>query len=147
MKSSVVLMVSGLVVGLAAVVVACGDDGAGTTNPFGSGDTAAVDMDDADTTTDDDGSGDSTTTTTTTSGTTTTTTGDPTTSTTTTTSGGSNCGNGVQEPGEQCDGNDFGGVTGCQQLGFGGGTLACDPVNCTFDTSNCIPDMGGSTSF
>jgi hypothetical protein len=45
------------------------------------------------------------------------------------------CGNGVQEGSEDCDGSDLGGRT-CQDLGFTGGTLACGG-GCTFDTSSC----------
>ncbi len=53
------------------------------------------------------------------------------------------CGNGVQEPGEDCDGSDLGGQT-CESQGFGPGTLACD-ATCTFDTSGCsAPPVCGS---
>jgi hypothetical protein len=45
------------------------------------------------------------------------------------------CGNGVKDPGEDCDGADLGGAT-CESLGFTGGTLACSPA-CTYDTSGC----------
>jgi hypothetical protein len=54
-----------------------------------------------------------------------------------------NCGNGVIDPGEQCDGADLQGFD-CFSLGLGGGVLACDPVMCTFDTSMCMG--GGGTS-
>lgn len=47
----------------------------------------------------------------------------------------STCGNGVIDPGEQCDGSDLGGAT-CESLGFAGGTLACSGA-CTYDTSGC----------
>lgn len=48
------------------------------------------------------------------------------------------CGNGVQEPGEQCDGSDLNGQT-CQTQGYpSGGTLACSST-CSFDTSGCVP--------
>lgn len=46
------------------------------------------------------------------------------------------CGNGVIDPGEQCDGTDFDGFT-CKALGYDGGTLGCDPIQCIFDTSGC----------
>jgi PKD repeat protein len=48
------------------------------------------------------------------------------------------CGNGVQDEGEECDGDDFGGQT-CEDLGYSGGNLACN-LDCTLDTSTCIPD-------
>lgn len=54
-----------------------------------------------------------------------------------------NCGNGVINPGEQCDGADRQGFD-CASLGLGGGVLGCDPITCTFDTSMCMP--GGGTS-
>ena len=46
------------------------------------------------------------------------------------------CGNGIIETGEECDGNNFGGKT-CKSEGFASGTLNC--INCSLDTSNCIP--------
>ncbi len=46
------------------------------------------------------------------------------------------CGNGVQEEGEVCDGDDLGGET-CQSQGFDGGTLACNENCNAFDTSSC----------
>lgn len=58
--------------------------------------------------------------------------------------GAGNCGNGVIDAGEQCDGADLQGFD-CRSLGLGGGTLACDPVMCVFDTSMCMP--GGGTGF
>lgn len=51
------------------------------------------------------------------------------------------CGDGVVEPGEQCDGVDVQGLD-CETLGIGEGELSCDPILCTFDTSQCVP--GGS---
>ncbi len=45
------------------------------------------------------------------------------------------CGNGIRQPGEECDGNDLGGQT-CVSLGYVGGTLSCK-ADCTFDTSGC----------
>ena len=44
------------------------------------------------------------------------------------------CGNGLREAGEYCDGEDLGSAT-CESLGYPGGTLSC--VECTFDTSGC----------
>jgi hypothetical protein len=46
------------------------------------------------------------------------------------------CGNGVVDPGEQCDGDDLGGVS-CEGLGFAAGTVACAP-GCRLDTSGCV---------
>jgi hypothetical protein len=46
------------------------------------------------------------------------------------------CGDGVMDPGEQCDGEDLGGVT-CVSLGLAGGELSC-ALNCSeLDTSGC----------
>ncbi|MCA9715517.1 MAG: hypothetical protein KC468_12645 [Myxococcales bacterium] len=53
------------------------------------------------------------------------------------------CGDGNIDPNEQCDGVDLGGLT-CATLGYDGGSLACDPMTCTYDTSNC--ETGGPTS-
>ncbi len=53
-----------------------------------------------------------------------------------------NCGNGVREGLEECDGNDQGGET-CQTLGLGTGLLSCYPLNseesegCKLDISSC----------
>jgi hypothetical protein len=44
------------------------------------------------------------------------------------------CGDGVRDPGEDCDGTEIGGT--CQSEGFDCGTLACGP-DCTFDTTAC----------
>jgi hypothetical protein len=46
------------------------------------------------------------------------------------------CGNGGI-----CDPQDLGGET-CPGLGMGDGTLACDPVTCTYDTSMCEGSTG-----
>jgi hypothetical protein len=54
-----------------------------------------------------------------------------------------NCGNGVIDAGEQCDGADLQGFD-CQSLGLNGGTLACDGMMCTFDTSMCSSSTGTS---
>lgn len=43
------------------------------------------------------------------------------------------CGDGT----DTCDPEDLGGET-CQSLGAFGGTLACDPVTCTYDMSMCL---------
>jgi hypothetical protein len=49
---------------------------------------------------------------------------------------GGQCGNGIREAGEDCDGDDRGGRT-CRGLGCDpGGALACNQ-DCTFDTSQC----------
>jgi hypothetical protein len=47
---------------------------------------------------------------------------------------GPNCGNGVIDPGETCDGTNFGGVT-CVDLGYDQGTLTC--ISCAINTANC----------
>ncbi len=54
------------------------------------------------------------------------------------------CGDGVVSPGEQCDGADLQGLD-CTALGLGTGTLGCDPMMCTFDTSMCMSDSGGTS--
>ena len=65
---------------------------------------------------------------------------------TTTEGGNPGCGDGMITSPEQCDGDDLDGYT-CETLGYtGGGQLACDPVTCTLDTSNCIPGSGGTNS-
>lgn len=45
------------------------------------------------------------------------------------------CGNNIKEDGEQCDGQDLGGVT-CTSLGFTGGNLACTST-CVFEVNQC----------
>jgi len=52
------------------------------------------------------------------------------------------CGNGVKEPGEQCDGVDLGGETCISLGGYVGGDLSCT-ANCTYDTTGCIQDPCG----
>ncbi len=47
-------------------------------------------------------------------------------------------------PGEQCDGTDLQGFS-CMSLGLNGGTLSCDSVTCTFDTSMCMSTSGGTS--
>jgi len=48
------------------------------------------------------------------------------------------CGDGIIEPGETCDGMNWGNITNCSAFGeFQGGTLSCNPVTCLFNTSAC----------
>lgn len=56
------------------------------------------------------------------------------------------CGNGVKDPGEECDLNDFGSLTSCEDLlGTGAtGILSCTN-NCTIDTSKCTPAQSPSS--
>ena len=49
----------------------------------------------------------------------------------------SQCGNGVAEGGEVCDGEDLRGEN-CIALGFLGGALACSPDCSQYDTSECV---------
>lgn len=59
-------------------------------------------------------------------------------------SGCTGCGNGTQEGGESCDGDDLAGQTCVLQLGpaFTSGALSCDGA-CAFDSSLCcVPDGG-----
>jgi hypothetical protein len=65
-------------------------------------------------------------------------------SSSTTGTGTGNCGNGVIDAGEQCDGANLQGFD-CQSLGLNGGTLACDAMMCTFDTSMCSSTTGGTS--
>jgi hypothetical protein len=58
--------------------------------------------------------------------------------------GPAGCGDGMISPGEQCDGSDLQGFD-CNSLGLNGGTLSCDPVTCTFDTSMCMSTSGGTS--
>ncbi len=48
---------------------------------------------------------------------------------------GSNCGNGVIDSGEQCDGGNLNGGT-CASRGFAGGTLSCSGT-CQYNTTQC----------
>lgn len=58
--------------------------------------------------------------------------------------GSAGCGDGIVSPGEQCDGADLQGFN-CESMGLGTGTLACDPVMCTFDTSMCMSTTSGTS--
>jgi hypothetical protein len=51
--------------------------------------------------------------------------------------GGGICGNGIVEPGEQCDGNNLNGFT-CQDLGYNGGQLFCIAQFCIFNEFGCF---------
>ncbi len=53
------------------------------------------------------------------------------------------CGNDFVELGEECDGTVL--PDTCFSLGMGGGTLACDPVTCQYDTAACGDDCGNGT--
>jgi hypothetical protein len=57
---------------------------------------------------------------------------------------GAGCGDGIVQPGEQCDGDRLQGFD-CASLGLSGGTLGCDPITCTFDTSMCTGNGGGTS--
>jgi hypothetical protein len=48
----------------------------------------------------------------------------------------SQCGNGVRETGEACDGADLGGSS-CESIGYMSGTLTCQS-SCLFDFSQCV---------
>src|SRR5262245_22460406 len=53
------------------------------------------------------------------------------------TGGASLCGNGQLDPGEACDGKEFGGKT-CQTFGLGSGQLECNDF-CGIVVSTCVP--------
>jgi cysteine-rich repeat protein len=55
---------------------------------------------------------------------------------------GVTCGNALLDAGEQCDGQNLGGQD-CTDLGFGSGTLSCNP-NCTFDADGCAAAVCGN---
>ncbi len=46
------------------------------------------------------------------------------------------CGDGEVDPGEDCDGDNFGDITGCNSLGYEGGDLECTQ-ECKYDLSQC----------
>ena len=50
------------------------------------------------------------------------------------------CGTGVTP----CDSTNLGGAT-CGSVGAGSGTLLCDPVTCTYDTTMCMPTAPTTT--
>ncbi|MBU0977163.1 MAG: hypothetical protein KKD18_01995 [Nanoarchaeota archaeon] len=50
------------------------------------------------------------------------------------------CGDGVADPGEDCDDDDLNGQT-CQTLGYDSGDLSCNP-DCTFNTGQCQQGSG-----
>jgi len=54
------------------------------------------------------------------------------------------CGNGLVDPNEQCDGVNLGGTQCADLPGFAGGALAC-ASDCTFDTASCVPGIGPGT--
>ncbi len=55
-----------------------------------------------------------------------------------------NCGDGVLDGSEKCDGKNLAGAT-CKTLGFAGGTLACLPDCSAFDESGCFNTCDTST--
>jgi hypothetical protein len=60
---------------------------------------------------------------------------------TTTTTLGLECGNGIVQAGEDCDGFDLGGASDCQDLGHVSGVLSCTE-DCTYDISHCTVVRG-----
>ncbi len=48
------------------------------------------------------------------------------------------CGNGVVEPGEECDGAALGANGSCRIMGYMAGTIGCS-AQCTYDLSACLP--------
>lgn len=55
---------------------------------------------------------------------------------------GGSCGNGVIDPGEDCDGTSLAGAT-CMKLMNASGPLGCT-ADCMYDTSMCMTGNGGS---
>lgn len=52
------------------------------------------------------------------------------------------CGDSTIQPGELCDGTNWGAITGCEDFdNFTGGTLRC--IDCGFNTDYCIDSVGG----
>src|SRR5262249_35869734 len=50
------------------------------------------------------------------------------------------CGDGVIDLFEDCEGKNLGDITSCQELGYDGGTLKCDPAYCEYDEDHCTED-------
>lgn len=126
------------------------DDDATPPRPHDSGTTTGVDIDRESSSSSSSSSGDASTTTAVVPGTSSSNdTGEATTvaeSTSSSSGTGENpCGDGEVEPGEQCDGDDLQGFD-CASLGLSGGTLACDPITCSFDTSMCRVNGGTGTT-
>ena len=48
------------------------------------------------------------------------------------------CGDGVIDLFEDCEGKNLGDIKSCQDLGYDGGVLKCDPVYCEYDEDGCI---------
>ncbi len=57
---------------------------------------------------------------------------------------GPECGNGVKETGEACDGSDLGGAS-CGSEGFYCGSLSCS-VSCTLNTASCVAGSCGDNT-
>ena len=56
--------------------------------------------------------------------------------------GGEQCGNGIVEEGEVCEGDDLQGET-CESLGFVGGELSCHDDCTSFETKDCVAAVCG----
>lgn len=58
------------------------------------------------------------------------------------------CGNGIIDSVEECDGDEWGNITGCSNFDFNSGSLSCNPPGtieeCTFDINNCFDTSGGN---
>lgn len=55
------------------------------------------------------------------------------------------CGDGIIQPGEQCDGANWGPIDACADFdSYTGGTLSCDPVLCRFNVSQCTGGTPGA---
>ena len=54
------------------------------------------------------------------------------------------CGNQIREGIEECDGTDLAGSTCADFVAGGVGTLGCNPVTCSYDTSLCTIGAGGA---
>mgnify|MGYP001583740530 FL=1 len=52
-----------------------------------------------------------------------------------------NCGNGIIDVGEQCDGTNLSGQN-CTTQGFTSGTLSCSSTTCQFNTASCTTTIG-----